>query len=122
MTGTEGIAIVIAKLEFPQASVPWKSDSTEPSNTTHRPGDTTTTMISTTTVTTANDNMTTVYVPLVAQCAAAACYNFVPCSINNTNCACYSIGTGGGICGLNVPCAGVIPCNNETLTCDDSQP
>ncbi|CAF4167227.1 unnamed protein product, partial [Adineta steineri] len=36
MTGTEKIAIVIAKLEFPQAPVPWKTDSTEPSNTTHR--------------------------------------------------------------------------------------
>ncbi|CAF0831782.1 unnamed protein product [Adineta steineri] len=38
MTGTEGIAIVIAKLEFPKAPVPWKPEPIKPSTTIQRSG------------------------------------------------------------------------------------
>ncbi len=63
----------------------------------------------------------TAYVPLVAQCAAAKCANFTPCSPSNRACVCYSVSTGGGICGLSVNCPSLAPCNNKTLTCNDPQ-
>ncbi len=64
----------------------------------------------------------TAYVPLVAQCAAATCANFTPCSPSNLVCACFAVSIGGGICARgDVSCASLTPCNNNTLTCNDSQ-
>ncbi|CAF4554213.1 unnamed protein product [Rotaria socialis] len=65
--------------------------------------------------------ISTVSVPLVAQCRAATCSNFTACSSSNPNCFCYSVATGGGICGVSMSCAGLLPCNNSTLTCNNSQ-
>jgi hypothetical protein len=64
----------------------------------------------------------TAYVPLVAQCAAATCANFSPCSSSNLACVCFSVSTGGGICARGgESCASLAPCNNNILTCNDTQ-
>jgi hypothetical protein len=66
--------------------------------------------------------VTTAYVPLGGQCAAQTCYGYTPCSSINTNCSCFATSTGGGICGLgNIPCVNMSRCNNNTLTCNNSQ-
>jgi hypothetical protein len=62
-----------------------------------------------------------VYVPIVAKCAAATCANFTPCSPLNLACSCFSVSTGGGICGSSRLCSSLVPCDNKTLTCNDSQ-
>ncbi len=63
----------------------------------------------------------TAYVPLVAQCAAATCGHFTPCSPSNPSCSCFAVSTGGGICGSSRLCSSLVPCDNNTLTCNDSQ-
>ncbi len=64
----------------------------------------------------------TAYVPLVAQCAAASCGDFTACSPSNLACACFAVSTGGGICAQgNESCLSLAPCDNNTLTCIDSQ-
>ncbi len=63
----------------------------------------------------------TAYVPLVAQCSAATCGHFTPCSPSNLACACFAVSTGGGICGSSQLCSSLVPCDNNTLTCNDSQ-
>lgn len=61
-------------------------------------------------------------IPFAPKCAAAACGNFTSCSSANSDCVCYSLSQGSGICGLgSISCSTLPPCNNKTLTCNDSQ-
>lgn len=62
------------------------------------------------------------YAPSVGQCTAGRCGNYSSCSPVNPTCVCFTLSTGGGICGAGfIPCVNMTRCNNNTLTCNDSQ-